>query len=211
MARKTKGLTLKKLNKKVNSLSKGVEMKFHDENASASGVRYGVENVSLLFDPVQGLLANNRIGDTVSPKSIDLKIELHQTNTLAAQPESVMVRVMLLQSKHGFVPQSVSVSDATGVLTFANTNKASLSPFIEENRVHFKVLHDQNYIVGPRGVDTNMRYIRIRKKLSGVTRFTESGIGVENNGLYLFMTSDVDVATTAPNRTWASRVSYTDN
>lgn len=198
--------SLAELKRKVNKIAGTIETKYHDELQPAVLVSNGVESVSILSDPTASFTNQTRIGNEISPFHLRVK------GTIGFNPAQVntnqRVRMMIIQSKQGFVPQTTSTSSNTGVLTMAGTVSVVNSDFNYENRKHFTVLHDKTYIVDSASKPAIL--FNISKKISRKVVFEEaSSTTAEQGQIRLLLFSDNDI-TNPPIVTWYSRMQYKD-
>ncbi len=204
--RKTK---IQKLTTKVNRIANLIETKHHDETQTEVLTSFDNEQVSILFDPIQGDGENARVGDVCSPFRIMIKGSFRQT---VSGSGGVFGRVMLIQSKQRFVPLSASSgSDSQSVWESAGTNIAHLSQYIVENRSHYKVLFDRTYAIGGEDSSKDVVLFNINKRITSNVRFTTGGTNTERGGIFLLFTSNRLVSqANGPFRAWTSRVLFKD-
>lgn len=208
MTKKSVKDDVKQLKKAVNKLNKSNETKNWDEYAAVGNVYYDTEYVSIICDPAPGLGADDRIGDSIQPFRMLFRgyVEVDANYTAGLQ----QVRVLIIQSKQGFVPASTVTTTTQGVLTRAGQTGAQLSHFIVENRDHFVVLSDKTYTVD---LDSKAQIpINQSIKLSRPVRYQAGSTTAESGQIYILATSNIATATgNGPNFTWNSRILYKDS
>lgn len=197
---------LMKLKREVKNLQTASEVKTHDEYFPKGQVAYNANQVTTMLDPVQGFTNSTRIGDEISAYRINLRGVIEANAASAGNTQ--LVRVVLLQSKEGFVPSTTAVTTTNQLWVGNNAVYAPLSAYDEANRKHFTILYDKTF-----ATDTNSQkqvLFNINKKISRPTRFDLGGSTVAKQGqLYLCMTSNYGTGS-APQVTFYSRISYKD-
>ncbi len=200
---------IKKLKKDVNVLKKSNETKYHDESQARVGISYLVNHSSILIDPVRGDGISNRIGDSISPFAIEIRglIESGSLSTLVAQ-----MRIVLVQSKQGFIPSTTATTTTQQVMDLNNTDDVVNSPYEWENRKHFTVKYDQTFTLDASSNEfgTGNRKFHIKTKLSKVLDFGQNTILAERGQCYLLVFSNQSTAANQPIISWVSRALYKD-
>lgn len=193
----------------VRKLKNSQEIHYHDEKDVGLATPYDVVNrVAILCDPAQGDGRTNRSGDSITPLSIDLRMKIAGNSTIAS-----VARILLIQAKTRFVPDSTANTGTSAVWEEAGTSLAPLSNFYWDNRNDFVVLHDECVEVGPTGgSDSSVTYRHIHKKLHRKINYIGGTTGPTEGQIFLVMTSTVaNTGGTAPVIKWHSRVRFLDS
>lgn len=203
---KRKPNAVAKLTKKVNQILKETETKFFDvSQVPVSTGDYMVNNVSTLLAPLQNGSKNGRDGSDVSPYRIIIKGDIIPGS--ASVP--VAMRLILIQSKQGFVPSTNATSSVQKVFQDPLFPNTIYNPFDYNNRRHFTVLHDQTYTADAAG--PALKRFVINKKISRNTVFDQgTGTATENGQIYLLNISN-HTTTNLPILSFYSRIYYKDS
>lgn len=188
--------TIKRLERKINTISKSIEVKRLD----GQNVDQSISNVSsfyLLNGIGQGDDSNNRSGNNVMMTSIYLK------GTLTVADSSNLIRLTLVMDTqtNGGAP--------TETLLFSNTSYPYLAFINYDYRKRFKILWDEVFIVDTDDPVVHFKkYLKLKKQVSYLSSgATVAGIG--KNSLYLVANSD-STTTTHPLLTFLSRLKFAD-
>jgi len=207
--------------KTVKQLKSNVEKKYV-QNATTSGLNiyYDTDNATDIFALTSGGISsgvesNERIGDWITPTSLNGTVQVRQSFTSGQENR---YRIMLLQCKQRFVPNTVSTGSASSsaVLRLQNGLQTFINPFFRPNRTHFTVLYDS----GPMrlGVDNaeggspHSRFHKIKCKPRKI-KFEADSNSLEKGALYLCAWSDRATAETvlAPVIYTSWEMFYTDS
>lgn len=208
MPRKSASKTteFKKLQKKVNKISRGIETKHVDILLAAQEINFDSNETHALCLPVQGDAHNERIGDSIAPYRLNCKLTISNINT--ADDNTQFARVMIIQSKQRFTPNTVSTSGVTQLFSTANVDEVVVSNLVHDNRSHYVLLHDKTYTLSPAG--NGAVVINISKKLSRKVEFEPGSTTTESGQIWICFVSNIAQAATGPIFTLASRILYTD-
>lgn len=177
---------IKQLKKDVNTLKRSNETKYHDELYTKGAVERDVNNVTTLLDPGQGSTNQTRVGNEISPYRIHLKGDVRIANAGSVGKGSV--RVMVIQSKQGYVPSTISTSTVDKLFIYPNAEVTPHSPLDLNNRQHYVVLFDKTYMLDAAG--KQIAKVNINKKISRNVTFVEAGSTTAEKGqIYLCLTS----------------------
>ena len=120
-----------------------------------------------IMDVAQGDGNQQRVGDWIKPKSVDIFVRLKA----GSNTEGGAIRFILIRSKRRFLPVGNSTADATQVLQSAGTVTATVSSYSKGNRHHYEVLYDRTHYVGNVGTSTAGKTFHIRKRLHGKVQY----------------------------------------
>ncbi len=201
--RKRKG-ALKKLIKKVNKISRSIELKHFTSSLSAPNVDDDGEFILDLNEPDQGLLDTNRIGDTIFVTGCHVRLSW----TIGSAENLTQVRMILLWDKFNTVGDISDVLiDGTG------TSSACLSHYNVDTRRDWIKLYDKSMILtSPSG--SAFRSINKFFKINKKTQFLGGTEVITKGRLRLLVISNADSAGTdpdKPNMLGFSRIYYRDS
>lgn len=195
-----------RLERSLRKVRNDREVKYHDENAVLGIVDDQVNGTSVLCDPLQGSTVATREADEIAPIRLLLNghIEMNTASTLTSQ----RIRCIILQSKEGFIPSTITATPSnSAVLSGGGLGaQAILTPYDHNNRKHFTVLMDETFTVTDQDPSVDFsRSIKISRKV----RFQEAGAVLAERGqIYLCRFSTE--GTNGPKMAWYSRVLYHD-
>lgn len=188
---------VKKITKKLNRMMP--ETKFFQFSSNTLTSPYGSNNTNEITAnlPVISNYATTSdfnfspVGRSVNPMYMDVGFNLRQVGA-ATRPATA--RVVIIQSKHRFVPSSGSTdfNSSGSVWNWNGTHNSETmhSPFNFNNRKNFKVLYDRRFAFGDTGVSPENYVIKKRIKLSGKIKWDADG-NMESGAIYLIRISDV--------------------
>lgn len=204
--RRKKKNKIQKLEKQVRRINATFEPRYHLENAITFTPQFNLNQVSILGDPAQGDTAETRTGLRISPYRLELHMRIRQPSTTSA-PTSL--RVILMQSKQGFVPSTISTTAVSQVFETPATAQTLISPFYQPNRHKFTLLYDKTYnnagTTGPAAYSVN-----ISKKLSRRIEYQEGSNVADKGQIYLLLISDRNDANGSAVQ-WYSKLHYKDD
>lgn len=195
----------KKLEKKVNMLSRTTETKHVDNVKTQTEVNFDVNLATALFLPAQGTKHNERIGDSASPFRLNAKIAIRN---VADEDKCQFVRIMIIQSKQRYTPSTITTSGVTQLFSTADVDDVVNSNLVHDNRSHYVLLHDKTYTISPDG--NRGMFINISKKISRSVEFEPAVTTTESGQIWMCVTSDVAVASVGPTIQWSTRILYKD-
>lgn len=203
---------LRKLTRKVNKLYKDEEVVPKDTNIALS-VSYDLNQATLLTNIPVGTGDGTRVGRAVNPRFLEIRGYVHAP-PLAGLEADTMVRLMVIQCKQRFIPNTASAATNTSVLTQQNTTNVPFSPFDVNNRDHFYVLHDETILIGANSTNSygyrQVEQFHVKRKLSRKISYLDDGTTSEAGAIYFLAYSSIAAASTEPALFAVSRVTYTD-
>jgi len=192
-----------------SAIAQTEEVKYFDEYGSNSVSTLG--NIIRIATITQGDLNNQRIGDIIKLKKLELK---YNVAGQAATATYASVRVMLVQ----WYPLDYDISTSLGEPpTFAELLKsvagvsAPISPINPEFKDEFKVLYDKTHTIHSLDQGSSVANARVTVKKFGHNKIDFYDGGTYGNGqLYLVLISD-DGLVPYPSVNWATMLYYTDS
>ncbi len=199
--RRKKGV-LKKLIKKVNKISRSIELKHFTSSLGAPNVDDDGEFIIDLNEPDQGLLDTNRIGDSIFCTGVHVRLSW----TIGGNNNMTQVRMILLWDKFN------TVGDISDVLISVGNSSACLSHYNVDTRRDWIKLMDKSFILtSPSG--SSFRQLNKFFKLNKKTQFLGGTETITKGRLKLLVISNADSAGTdpdKPNMLGFSRIFYQD-
>jgi len=187
----------------VNKLKNQTELKYsayaQTQNSNWSGAQF-----SFLNNIGQGTSANNRIGDSIRVKHIDLRFQFRPANTGALK---FPVRIVIWRDYEGVTTVTPSLMFEGGV----GTTLAAIKLYDPNYKHDYKVLYDRTFT--PSGNNEFPAY-KARIKVDATSKFVGSSVSEPiKNSLRGIILSGANPATaadlTAVDLEWM--VHYTDN
>lgn len=206
---------IKKLKYKVNRLRGNEELNNKDVSTTFE-ISYDTNQATHLSSIPVGTGEGTRQGRHINPRSIEIRGNIICPVT-AAYIESMPVRVILIQSKQRFAPNTTSVGGISGVLSSANSQYGPFGFFDIGNRRHFTVLHDQTIAIGQANYDGGFVYdgqgsFHIKKRITRRIAWEDDTTVNEQGHLYLlFYGAAAAALNSGPIVRFASRLLYTDS
>lgn len=182
------------------ALATKTELKFFDTNPSATSITTAAVIFSL-SDVTQGVTDNTRVGDTLLPKRLYIKM-----NFVGADVPANIMRVVIFRWNMS------TVSDVPGLSEILeSTAQPVLAPFAQDNRQRFTMLYDRTWVLNPNAASqTNsivaMKTLKLAKKPIQFNAGTVDGMFK----IYALFVSDSG-AITHPTVAFSSRLNYTDS
>lgn len=199
-------VTLKKVNAKVNKLASQSETKHVDVLLTGTEVNFDANKTQALCIVAQGDAHNERIGDSMSPFRLNMKLAI---SNISADSAPQFVRLTVIQSKQRFTPNTIATSGVTQLYSTADVDEVVVSNLVHDNRSHYVLLHDKTYPISPDG--NRGMIITLSKKISRKIEFEPGSTTTEAGQLWFCLTSDIAAASTGPTFKMASRVLYKDS
>lgn len=177
-----------------------VETKNFDQYSSTTISSLGyIVNIT---DIVQGTSSNERIGNVVSLKSLELRAYFTSTNFNLAPWYSI--RFVVVLDKMGMnAPTVAEIFEPV----YLNTGYAPLATINENYRARFRILSDKTLRLNPE-TDTLMN-LQIRKQLNIQSHNIGSSTTFKNQ-IYLVALSSETNLLALPLVNWTSRILFTD-
>lgn len=210
---------VRKVDRRVAKIFRSIETNYVDTLVNIN-TAYDVNNVVHL-SPITSDAASasgapgTRQGSKVTPTSMELRLKMRQPSSTIQNPS--IMRVIVIQSKQRFIPNTTAIGGTNAVLANQNSNAAVLAPFNKFNRRHFTVLYDETVVLGSwltaTGVSTsidNTRVVTIKRKLSRDIAYEDASDTGEGGQIYLIAYSDIAAATTEPDLYGLCRIHYQD-
>ncbi len=203
-------MTVKKLNKKVNMITKAQEMKTHDRTFAVTQIDFDTDTATALALVPQGDTRITKDGSKLLATSIDIRMMVRQELTPVSF--GAQLRVTLIKSKQRFVPLSDSTSSTQAVYQNGGTLSAPNSPYERNNRSHYTVLFDKVYYTnggdsGPTGFN-----VHIRKKLNHVIEYEGTSTFAEKGQIWMLLTTNRSAASgDGPEVSYTSRLFFKDS
>lgn len=194
-----------KLKKQVRRLNISNEPKYHDELFPELGITYAVNNTTVVADPAQGQTTQTRIANEISPYMLELRGKVEAN--YASANEGAVLRLIVIQSKQRFIPNTLTSSITQRLLAVQNTVNVPYMPYDDDNRKHYTVLYDRTFNVNNtngNGVTTFQKKIRVKRPV----RFYAAGT-TETEG-QIFVCAVSNQAAAGPRLTWYTRLHYKD-
>lgn len=218
MRRKTgkAGTPYKRLERKVNKIAKAIEPNYVDTIIN-SNIAYDVNNATTISALTQAGTGapGTRKGARVTPYFLEFKGQIAQASSALQNPSTV--RIMLIQARQRFVPNTTATTGTSNILDFQAASNTIFAPYDRDNRRHYTVLYDKTHQLGSwltsTGVSTSIaqrKLIQMRLKLSRDIAYEESTTTTEGGQLYLCCWSDVANANTEPDIRGVFRIHYRD-
>lgn len=200
------------LSKKVKTISSAIESKFYDNSVPGSEVNYDVNSVITVATFGQGDTANTRSGVKIQPTRMDLIFQLRNSGTTASG--GCTMRMLVIQSKQRFTPDTTAGSDTNGgLLNSANTSEAPFSMLVHDNRSHYTVLLDEIVDLEEDQSGANTKPVTIRRSVypKRPIIYEPGDVGdTEAGQIYICFTSDVANAAVGPIRRGNYRLYFKD-
>lgn len=190
MGKKDEKQVRKIVQKEIN---KKAEHKFH-----ITSVQSTVDDVGYFYDLsdiAQGTTDSTRVGDSISPVSLQIKYDL------GAVDAQNRVRVMLVR---WLDTSPITIND---ILLAGSSTYRVYSSYTKDNRQKFNVLYDKTHML-QRDTSEEYQYKSWSKKMAGKIRYT-AGTSLGADHIYLFLLSDSG-AISHPVVNFYSRLNYID-
>ncbi len=197
----------KKALKLVRKVIRSQEIKFIQLDGTAFPDWSGTQ-ISNIFLPTQGLTDQNRIGDSITTKSLRLAV------TMSAVDAPTSIRLIIIVDKHNTVATLEEVLFTTG------SAQIIVSDYNHDTRKEFIVLYDKVVNLEFPSYDTNVMVslpkIIYKKKLMNMRNkkivFNAGTTTVNVNKVRFWMVSDINPTnpTDRPQVTWNLRGNFID-
>lgn len=190
--------TAKKALRKVNIMNKATELKFVDLSFSRITDMPATGFLTILNTVPIGTGDNNRIGDKIFCKSVQIRFELNRGN------QDSIIRMIVIRDKANTVLNS-------DVLEYSGNDDAfvPLNPYRRDTKYDYKVLMDKRFIVS--NVERNIYFKSYNIKLNCLTQFATASNIIEHNAIkILFFTDAFGAVTWDPTIYFMSRLYFTD-
>jgi hypothetical protein len=194
----------RKIVKKV--LDKSLELKFH--NYSSAGSSLGSDATGTIFELgiiAQGTTDSNRIGDKVSPKSVDMRLTLRT----GSAGTSATARVIIFQLKDSYDAASgPPLFEDLLNSVYKSTVNAVNAPRNMDKLRNFNVIYDK---VHSMTIDDELKFIDIKRKRLSPIQYQAASSYYGTNTLWMMAISDdVGGTTGRPVLTFVNQMTYTD-
>lgn len=182
--------TQRVLASKVNYLIRSREMKHHDYSALDELIRFDVANkIYCLTSMAQGTYESMRIGNTVTPRSISIRLKFR--GDVAVSQESSTVRILLIRDRED------KQECGSPILDDIYENPAEyyrqISPILVNKSKRIQVLYEKVITLDGISSGANMRYIKINKYLNPKHKVCFDGVNTTDNSfnhIWLVITGD---------------------
>lgn len=191
---------LRKVKKKVNQLSRAVELKYRPFQASGTSVNSGF-NITLLNGITQGDDSPDREGNDIFMKKLVMNISF----IVGDNTNSIRMCIIYDKQTNGAFPQSTDVFQS---YTSVNAT-APLNDIRADDRRRFVFLYDK--IIDLSVAGPACKTLRIRKRINKHTNYSGAGSSesvIYTGGLYLVLISD-STAASHPSASYAGTLYYT--
>lgn len=182
---KTTKLTEKKVKKIVREeLKDELEHKHYYLAYAGASIDNTSANFWHICTPPQGLLDNNRIGDTIRPVSVEIPYSIEP----AANGPRFDIRIILFQYKELYTGTAPSFNDLfnAGYLATANSCNA---PRNVDLLSHYHILYDKKHVVSTAS-GSKKGYIKIKAKRLRKIQFNAGSATHCTNGLWFMAVSN---------------------
>lgn len=195
--------TVRKVAKEV--IQRSLETKFHNYAAASAGIDSAgnIWDVSVIS---QGLLDSNRVGDTISPKSMNIRLNI-QPPTNGPWYEMRLV-LFIYKDVYDGVSGVPTASDLFNS-SYVGTNNATNAPRNMDQLMSFHILYDRTFEVTPQRGNISVQFTRkITKKLQYLAGSNAYG----TNKIFLLAVSNdtSGFATYKPILSYVTHLEYKD-
>lgn len=179
------------------------EIKNFDGNLLTSTlVAWDYSNVYNLLAPTQGVGVNQRVGDELFLKSIDIKFRLQNSSSVNLN----QCRVIIFLDEDN----TLAGTNIFATTSFINTINAPYAHYNRQYRKQFQVLFDQVYDLDV--TDTAQKSVRVSVPVNKRVTFVTGGSTaiLQNAPKILFVSNQAAAAPSTTSVTYATRSWYTD-
>lgn len=207
---------VRKLQRKVNRLAAAEETNYKDVsiNQAISYDLNGAVHLSSLTFNADGSSGARR-GRWVKPKFLEIRGAL-SVGISTVSESNPYVRILVVQAKQRFVPQTNSSTATSIVLTSQGTSITPYQPFDINNRRHFTVKHDSSHALGfwngtaAYANGTLLKPVHLKIKLSEKIQFEDDSTTIEGGQVYILFYSNIVSSSVEPTFLGVSRLTYVD-
>lgn len=161
-----------------------------------------------LVNPSQGAGVNNRVGNSIKLKSLQIRCELQPA---IGTPTNERIRVMLVKDlRRGYESATNTFINPTLSDILLDTSNPIPSPWTQENMGRFTIMYDK--VIQVDVDDWPKRMLTIYKKMNHHLRFPLDGSNQATyGGLYLVFVSEQATLASQPGFLLYSTARYVDN
>lgn len=160
----------------IKSINPVEDDKYADSSFTSYQPTYTYAFISGITYPAQGTNRNQRVGDSIRIKKLQVKGQFYGAVTHLA-------RMIIFIWKPISTPTGSEILDSS----YAGTFRAPFSPFNFENRSNFKILLDKTHTISESG--RQQEYFNYDINMNTVTKFN-TGSSTGTNKLYFFWVAD---------------------